>query len=125
MKFLILFAFILFSFSGISQNREISEALGKGNVNTLKPYLDNRVEVALEGEVNFYESKVALGVLENFFQTIKPRDYKSMHTGSSRGNSSYAIGRLISDGGDFRVYLYFVREQDQWFLQELRFDKET
>jgi hypothetical protein len=116
----ILFVSVL---SGISQ--DLKTALGKGDVETISQYLGPSTEICYLDEVDFYDQKKARAMLTSFFNENLPSAYKEIHSGSSKGSSYYTIGLLSTNKGQFRVYLYFKKDQEQLTIQEIRFDQEN
>jgi hypothetical protein len=109
----------------ISQNHEISSALAAGDSHTLSTFFNESVEMTLSENVGVYDVRAANKALAQFFLRYNPKSYKSVHAGSSKGNSSYSIGLLETDNGVFRVYLYYKKVEDNWTIQEIRFEKES
>jgi hypothetical protein len=103
----------------------ITKAISTGNATALEPYLDNSVEIAILDQEEVYAKTQAVQILKTFFVKNKPTTFNQMHQGQSRGKESvYCIGNLTTASGNFRVYLYMRIEDEKYFLQEMRFDKE-
>jgi len=124
MKSLLLHICILINATALTQNQEISVALAAGDVHALSNFFDSSVEMTLSDGVSVYDPQTANKALSKFFLTYNPKSYKSVHAGSSKGNSSYSIGLLETENGTFRVYLYYKKVDNHWTIQEIRFEKE-
>ena len=126
MKFL-MFIFLMFpTVVSITPNLGvISKALSKGDAATLANYFDESVEVTILNEVDIYSQKEALQVVKSFFDTQKPKNYSQVHEGTSKGKGGqYCIGNLSTSNGKFRVYLYLMKSDRKYLIQEIRFEKE-
>jgi len=103
----------------------ISQAISKGDVETLSGFFDSQVEIAVLDDEDYYSKDEAKGVISRFFKQHQPKSFQEMHQGMSKGkDSTYCIGNLVSNSGTFRVYVYMKMGGDKPLIQELRFDKE-
>jgi len=102
----------------------ITSAISKGDLVTLSSYLDDTVEISVMEKGDIYLKKEAIDKLKAFFDTSKPASFQSVHRGESEGKSSlYCIGNLTTNTNNYRVYLYIKVQQGQYYIQEIRFDK--
>jgi len=101
----------------------ITQAISKGDVNTLSQYFDNSVEITVLDQEDIYNKSQAVSVVKNFFAKNKPTSFQKIHQGDSK-DSMYCIGNLKAGGNTFRVYIYLKEKNGQHLIQELRFDKE-
>lgn len=103
----------------------ITQALGKGNVEVLYSYFDESVEISVSDEEDVYDKATAKSILNSFFTENKPAKFDQVHTGTSKGQDSvYCIGNLTTTNKSYRVYVFLRVENNQQFIQELRFDEE-
>jgi hypothetical protein len=74
---------------------------------------------------DIYTKDKATKILELFFSQNKPKSFKEVHKGTSRGNDSqYCIGNLSTSTKTFRVYNYMKSTGGKVAIKELRFDEE-
>jgi len=102
-----------------AQSTDHFKALGKGNIDAISQIMKSEVEFCINsGQKNL--SKVeALDALKAFFTEVGPKSCRKMHEGDSKVKGSYfQVGKLKSDKGNYRVFLYFEQEQ----IVELRID---
>lgn len=126
MKSLIFICLLAPSMALVTPNLgSISKAITKGDAAALAEYFDEDVEVTILNEVNIYSKSEAQEVVKTFFTTHPPKTYSQVHQGTSKGEGGqYCIGNLIVKDGKFRVYLYLKKSNNQYRIQELRFEKE-
>jgi hypothetical protein len=61
-------------------------------------------------------------ILKDFFIRNKPSDFKITHQGGE--DSSYAIGRMLTGNGNFRVYFLLKSKGGKAQIVQLRIDKD-
>ena len=61
-------------------------------------------------------------ILKDFFTSNKPYDFKITHQGGA--NSSYAIGKMQTIHGNFRVYFLLKSEAGKAQIVQLRIEKD-
>ena len=98
-------------------------AIQKSDVNSLEQLFDDELEVSVGNDVDYYTRAEAAIVVRNFFRQSKPSSIEPMHSGGSKGHdANYGIAKLVTSSGNFRVYIYGVKEGNVIRIQELRFD---
>jgi hypothetical protein len=109
MKTILLFLGIFVSISGFTQNSaEIFSSIGKGDVSAFSDKLMADVELCFDTQQDFFSKAEAVKKLKAYLTKIKPISAKHMHNGSSKDNSStYSVGELNTETGNFRVFVYF------------------
>lgn len=106
------------------QLENITSAINQGDLQALEQYLDDKVEVALLEEGDVYVKKEAVNKLQSFFAQHPGATFQPVHKGYSGGKSSlYCIGDMKTRVNNYRVFMYIKVEQEQYFIQELRFEK--
>ncbi|HZJ73640.1 MAG TPA: DUF4783 domain-containing protein [Perlabentimonas sp.] len=91
-----------------------SAALGK--------YLNSTVELELFNEDNIYSKSQAELMMKNFFTRNKPKSFKVNHEGN-KGNTSFAIGTLITSSGNFRVSIFMKIENSKHLIHQIRVER--
>ena len=123
MKHLILM-FLIIPLAQDVQLETITSAINKGDLTTLSSYMDDTVEVTLLEDGDIYLKKEAVDKLKNFFNKYPSTSFQAVHKGFSESRGSlYCIGDLKTKQENFRVFLYIKVENEQYFIQELRFEK--
>jgi hypothetical protein len=107
-----------------AQLENITAAINKGDLTTLSNYLDATVEVALLEDGDIYLKKEAVNKLKTFFTKHPSISFQAVHKGFSESRGSlYCIGDLKTKEDNFRVFIYIKVQNEQYFIQELRFEK--
>lgn len=120
----ILLIFLVLPFLQDGHLENITSAINQGDLNTLEQYLDDKVEVALLEEGDTYIKREALKKLKFFFAQHPGATFQPVHKGYSGGKSSlYCIGDLKTKAANYRVFMYIKVQEDHYFIQELRFEK--
>lgn len=112
----------LLSFTVFSSLDPIIEAFKSGKVEQISPYLDESLEINIDGKTHTYTKKDALVFLKGFFASHAVTSFKIIHKSESTG-SAYFIGNLVTSDGTFRTTLYVKDKSGSTLLQEIRFEK--
>lgn len=107
--------------SAFSMN-DIIRAFKSGNASEVSQYLDNSVEITLNGQNSTYNKKQATTLLSDFFSQHKVSAFKVLHQSES-GGTAYCIGNLVTSDGTYRVTLFAKEKSSRTLLQEIRFEK--
>ncbi|MEM8909851.1 MAG: DUF4783 domain-containing protein [Bacteroidota bacterium] len=103
----------------------ISKAITQGDAAALAQFFDQDVEITILSEVDIYTKAEAKKVVQNFFAQYAPQTYSQVHQGTSKGEGGqYCIGNLEAGNKKFRVYIYLKKSGSQYWIQELRFEKQ-
>ena len=84
-------------FAAFGQNDVIDmirETLKAGSSKELSRYLNQTVDVTIEGKVESYSKPQAEFVFRDFFKQHPPSDFSIIHQGSSQGGKPFAIGQI-------------------------------
>ena len=112
-----------FALSSVSAQTDVTSALGKGDVATLANHLAEKVELSIGDKEEFLLKAEVVSRLNAFYSTHPAKGYKAMHSGNSKTNeSNYTIGELLTDSGNFRIYIYFTQEGGKRTIAELRIE---
>lgn len=119
------FAIPLLSFAGGPVNQSaITEAIAKGDIETLSEYFDESVEICILDLEDLLDKNEAKEEIQSFFTEHEPKSFTLVHDGTSKGQDSrYFIGDLKTSGETFRVYVYIMSASDNYLIQEIRFEK--
>jgi len=117
--------FIILSFTNrLDVFDDISLAMKAGNARELSQYLSSRIELKIEDEEDSYSRSQAQQLINEFFTKNNPTNFSIIHKGESTNGSKYAIGNLQTKNGKFRTYFFLKKSGDDYFIQELRFERD-
>lgn len=97
-------------------------ALKKGNPQGLDRYLGEKVNVIIQKQNSDVDKATAYTTLETFFHSNPVKGFEVRHEGQREG-SSFVVGVLKTDNGDFRVNCFFKRIQNRYFIHQIRIEK--
>lgn len=102
----------------------IKETLKAGSAKELSKYLNQTVDVTIEGKVESYSKPQAEFVFRDFFKQHPPSEFGIIHQGSSKGGQPFAIGQYKSGTDVYRVFMKIKSINNQQLLHEISFSKE-
>ena len=102
----------------------ITETIKAGSAKELSKYLNQTVDVTIEGKVESYSKTQAEFVFRDFFKQHPPSEFSILHQGSSKGGQPFAIGQYHSGGEIFRVFMKIKSVNNHQLLHEISFSKE-
>jgi len=120
MKYFITFCLVIGVNSLVfTQSADHFKALGKGNIDAISKIMKSEVEFCINsGQKNISKTE-AIQALKTFLEEVGPKSCRKMHDGDSKVKGSYfQVGKLKSEKGNYRVFLYFENDQ----IVELRID---
>ncbi|MBT1698572.1 DUF4783 domain-containing protein [Fulvivirgaceae bacterium PWU4] len=123
----IIAALTLQVFAAMAQNDVIGmirETIKAGSAKELSRYLNQTVDVTIEGKVESYSKSQAEFVFRDFFKQHPPSEFGIIHQGSSRGGQPFAIGQYKSGDDVYRVFMKIKSINNQQLLHEISFSKE-
>jgi hypothetical protein len=103
---------------------EIIAAFKTGNSNQLAQYFNASVELLILTDEKVYNKAQAELVIKNFFSTHTPSGFTIIHEGGKEG-SYFAIGKLVTNNGTFRVYVLLKSANSKQFIHQLRIENEA
>ena len=102
----------------------MKEALKAGSAKELVKYLNQSVDINLEGNVSTYSKAQAEFVFRDFFKKHPVTDFNIVHTGSSKGGLQFAIGRYLGTGESYNVLIRLKEVEGANLIHEINFVKE-
>jgi hypothetical protein len=103
---------------------QIKETIKAGSAKELSKYLNQTVDVTIEGKVDSFSKPQAEFVFRDFFKQHPPSEFSIIHQGSSKGGQPFAIGQYKSGSEVYRVFMKIKVASNQQLLQEISFSKE-
>jgi hypothetical protein len=104
---------------------DISMAFKAGNATELAKFFNTTVEVSLLDKEDFYKKNVAETILKDFFNEYKTSDFVITHQGGSTNDQKYAIGKLKTEKGDFRVYFLLKKVDQELLIHKISIDPDN
>ena len=123
-------AVLLFSliFSSIhAQNKDfdqIGDALEAGSSKEMAKYLNQSIDLNIDGTEATYSKAQAEGILKSFFTDFPATGFEINHKGASKSGLPYAIGQYDHENGSFRVWIRLKIVKEQYLIHEMSFIKE-
>lgn len=100
------------------------EVIKAGNSKDMVKFLNQSVDMNLDGEVNTFSKAQAEFALRDFFKKHPPKDFSIVHTGSSKGGLQFAIGRYLSNGESYSALIRVKEVEEAYLIHEINFVKE-
>lgn len=105
--------------------KDIGNALRTGSSKELVKFLNNNVEIKIDGKTSNYSITQAEVVLKDFFLNNPPRGFNYVHQGAStKEGLQYTIGSFELDKGSYRVVMLLKKVKDQLKIDSISFTKE-
>jgi hypothetical protein len=103
----------------------VREGLAVGDVRSISKVFDKTIDITFsENKATTYSKTQASAILKKFFVKSSAKNFRLRHKGKSHTNNTlYAIGTLYTKSANYRVYMFFVPQKDEYLLKELRFEK--
>lgn len=101
---------------------EVTLAIETGSSNALSKHFNPTVELEILDEENIYSKAQAELLLKDFFTRNKPTSFKINHQGT-KGNTSFAIGNLITASGSFRVSIFMKTDNGKMLIHQFRIER--
>lgn len=103
---------------------QVKETIKAGSAKELSRYLNQTVDVTIDGAVQSYSKPQAEFVLRDFFKQHPPAEFSIIHQGSSKGGQPFAIGQYKSGTDTYRVFMKIKSLGNQQLVHEISFVKE-
>ena len=101
----------------------ITAALKSGQVEKINQYYASTVDVTILQDQGFFSKSVATQKVASFFNGRAVQDYNIVHEGKSKGKDSvYTIGNLITNDGDYRVYMFITTKGEKHYIEEIKIE---
>ncbi len=105
---------------------ELVVSLKEGNDKVLSSYFNENIELVLPGQDDVFSKAQAQQLVARFFKENTPDGFSIAHKGTSGNDGAhYAIGKLSTSRGNFRVYFLLKYNQGKACLHQLRIEKQS
>jgi hypothetical protein len=119
---------LLFNLGSFTYNeeipRDIAIAFKVGSAEELAKYFNNTIELVILDKEDVYSKIQAQQIIDNFFTDHYPKSFEFIHQGG-KGESKFAIGKLITFNGTFRVTFLIKLKDEKTFIHQLRIETEN
>lgn len=100
---------------------EINQALNAGDAAKLALQLNSNVELVIGNKNDVFSKQQATSIISDFFKKNKVTNFVVLHNGNKE-SSSFTIGTLKTNNGNYRVYILTRRTGNQTLIQQLRIE---
>lgn len=125
--FLLVMSLVISSF-GFAQSdiiKDVKEAIKVGASKEVVKFLNQSVDLTINGDLDTYSKTQAEFVLKDFFKKNPPSSFVIVHQGASKGGSPYATGQYISSNkSTFLVWVRIKKVGSSYLIHEMSFIKE-
>ena len=126
-KYILLFSFIgLFGVASAQKDiiSNVRDAIKTGSSREIVKYLDQVVDMTLDGKMKTYSKAQAEFILKDFFKNNPPSSFTIVHQGASKSGLPYAIGEFVSNDNTYRVWVRVKKSKESFLVHEISFIKE-
>lgn len=121
------FIFGIFLIFAISVNANpvtdsIVNALKSGNAKELAKSFNASIDLNIPNNEGVYSKSQAELILKTFFSKNQPKSFEVIHTGDSKNETHYSIGKLSTSSSTFRTYILYKKKGDTISILELRIE---
>jgi hypothetical protein len=103
---------------------QVKETIKAGSAKELAKFLNQTVDVSLDGAPQAYSKAQAEFIFRDFFKQNPPDEFRIIHQGTSKGGQTFGIGQYKTGGATYRVYMKIKGVNDQPLVHEISFAKE-
>jgi len=103
---------------------DIAIAFKVGSAEELARYFNNTIELVVKETEDVYSKLQAQQIIDNFFTDHYPKSFEFIHQGGKE-ESKFAIGKLVTFNGTFRVYILYKQKDGQTLIHQLRIESEN
>lgn len=126
-KVLVVFFLSVILTQGFGQSdivNDVKETIKAGSAKELARFLNQNVDIELNGKKETYSKAQAEIILRDFFKTNAPSDFTILHKGQSKSGQPFAIGQYKSGSASYRVFMKIKTVESQQLIHEISFSKE-
>lgn len=121
---LVILAFVFSTMLGMAQiPDDLVLSFKTGNAVTLSSYFNQNIELFVLDQDDVYSKAQAQQIVANFFNQNKPTGFSIIHQ-SGKEDSKFAIGKLTTTTGGYRVSFFVKNEDGKPVIHQLRIEKQ-
>jgi hypothetical protein len=102
---------------------EIKAAIRSGSARDLTRFLNNTVEIGIDGDKSSYSKTQAEFVLKNFFTKNAPTGFDFNHQGGSDKGQRYATGTYTARNATYRVFVVVKQVNGVYLIDTIDFTR--
>jgi len=124
-RFVLFFMLCLFVNPLVSSGQipsQIISGLKAGDAKIVASYFNENIELVVIDRELVCSQAQGEQILKDFYTHNKPLDFKITHQGGD--DSSYAIGKMQTVNGNFRIYITLKSKAGKSQIVQLRIDKD-
>ncbi len=106
-----------------SMPKDVIVALKTGDAQSLATFFNYHVELVVVGKSDVYSKYQSQIILKNFFRRNEPNNFSLLQRGSN-AKVSFAIGRLYTSNGKYKVYILGKGTGKNYKIHQLRIEKD-
>jgi hypothetical protein len=104
---------------------QVKETIKAGIAKELARFLNQTVDVNLDGAPQAYSKAQAEFIFRDFFKQNPPDEFRIIHQGTSKGGQTFGIGQYKTGNDTYRVYMKVKgANNNQQLVHEFSFAKE-
>jgi len=101
----------------------ITLAFKAANAVELAKHFHSNIELVILEKEDVYSKAQAEQIIRKFFKDNQPTSFQIIFEGGKE-NSRYAIGKLVTANGNFRVYFLIKKQEGNPLIHQLRIEEE-
>ncbi|MFW6095758.1 MAG: DUF4783 domain-containing protein [Bacteroidota bacterium] len=124
---IILMGFLMLTGTKVNEDEipnDIAIAFKVGTAKELSRFFNDNLELSVLKNDDIYSRSQAERIMDDFFTKYTPKKFEFIHKGGKQ-DAQYAIGRLVTFNGTFRVYLLLKKKDEKLLIHQLRIEKEN
>ena len=106
-----------------SMPKDVITALKTGDAQSLATFFNYHVELVVVGKSDVYSKYQSQIILKTFFRRNNPSNFSLLQRGSN-AKVSFAIGRLYTSNGKYKVYILGKGRGKNYKIHQLRIEKD-
>lgn len=107
-------------FLDLSEN--IAVAIRSGNANSVSAYFADKVDMKVLDQENIYSKAQAESILKDFFAKHPVKAFTVVHKSAERNDSQFAIGKLTTANGTYRVHFLMKKSGGSASVHQFRIE---
>lgn len=101
----------------------VEKAFESNNAKGLVNLGKDKILINVLGDEGVYSKSQATLVLKNFFTKNPAKSFDYVHKGKGSSEGSFAIGKYMSGGNEFRVTIHFKKISGTFKIESLAIEK--
>ncbi len=95
-----------------AQNKKIVESLANKDLSVLENMMNDQIDFCINDGQKLVSKKEAIASTLAFLNGLNIKSSRKIHTGDSKAQGTYyEVGKLKTDKGAFRVFIYYENDK--------------